>query len=80
MKPAPGLGLKQISQRLSPRFSNNHSDFLCHVTFYIYSKYTIVDIYPSYDAFYQRISAVLKLKNLLSHMNFPKTTFVRCSV
>ena len=33
--------------------SNNHSGFLCHVTFYIYSKYTIVDIYHSFDVFYQ---------------------------
>ena len=51
----------------------NHSGFLCHVTFYIYSKYTIGDIYPSFDAFYLRISAVLKWKTLLPHINFPKT-------
>ena len=73
-----------ISQRvtlLSPSFSNNHSGFLCHMTFYIYSKYTIGDIYPSFDAFLLWISAVLKWKTLLPHINFfPKTTIVRCSV
>ena len=31
-----------------PSLSNNHFGFLCHVTFYIYSKYTIGDIYLSF--------------------------------
>ena len=65
---------------LSPSLSNNHSGFLCHVTFYIYSKYNIGAIYPSFDVFYLRIRVVLKWKPLLPHINFPKTTLVRCSV
>ena len=52
--------------------------FLSQVTFYIYSKYTIADIYPLFDTFYLGISAVLKLETLLPHINFPKTTLVRC--
>ena len=63
-----------------PRLSNNHSGFLCHVTFLFYSNYTIGDIYPSFNAFYLRKSAVLKWKTLLPHINFPKTALVRCSV
>ena len=55
---------------------NNHSGFLCHVTIYIYSKYTICEIYPSFDV----LSAVLKWKSLLPHINFQKATLVRCSV
>ena len=62
------------------KLSNNHSGFLCHVTFYIYSKYNIGPICPSFDVFYLRIRAVLKWKTLLPHINFPKTTLVRCSV
>ena len=65
---------------LSPSLSNNHSGFLCHVTFYIYSKYNIGAIYPSFNAFYLRKSAVLKWKTLWPDINFPKTTLVRCSV
>ena len=37
-------------------------------------------LYPSFDVFYLRISVVLKWKTLLSHINFPKTTLVRCYV
>ena len=37
---------------LSPSLSNNHIGFLGHVTFYIYSKYNIGAIYPSFDVFY----------------------------
>ena len=66
--------------QLSPSLSNNYSGFLCHVTFYIYSKYNIGAIYPSFDIFYLRIRAVLKWKTLLPHINFPKTTLLRCSV
>ena len=66
--------------KLSPSLSNNHSGFLCHVTFCIYSKYNIGATYSSFDVFYLRISAVLKLKTLLPHINFPNTTLVRCSV
>ena len=66
--------------KVSLSLSNNHSGLLCHVTFYIYSKYNIGAIYPSFDAFYLRIRAVLKGKTLLPHINFPKTTLVRCSV
>ena len=65
---------------LSPSLLNNHSGFLCHVTFYIYSKCNIGAIYPSFDVFYVRIRAVLKWKSLLSCINFPKSTLVRCSV
>ena len=75
--------LKPYSQRvnlLSPRLSNNHSGFLCHVTFLFYSNYTIGDIYPLFNAFYLRKSAVLKWKTLLPHINFPKTALVRGSV
>ena len=75
--------LKPYSQRvtkLSPRLSINHSGFLCHVTFLFYSNYTLGDIYPSFNAFYLRKSAVLKWKTLLPHINFPKTALVRCSV
>ena len=57
---------------LSPRLSNNHSGFLCHVTFLFYSNYTIFDIYPSFNAFYLRNSAVLKWKTLLPHINFQR--------
>ena len=64
----------------SPSLSNNHSGFLCHVTFCIYSKYNMGAIYPSFDVFYLRIIAVLKWKTLLPHINFPKTTLVRCSL
>ena len=56
------------------------SGFQCHVTFYIYLKYTIGDICPLFDAFYLRIIAVLKWKTLLPQINFPKTTLMRCSV
>ena len=66
--------------KLSPSLSNNHSGFLCHLTFYSYSKYNIGAIYPSYDVFYLSIRAVLKWKTLLPHINFPKTTLVKCSV
>ena len=59
---------------------NNHSGFLCHVTFCICSKYNIGAIYPSFDVFYLRIRAVLKWKTLLPHINLLKTTLVRCSV
>ena len=55
---------------ISPSLSNNHSGFLWHVTFYFYSKYIIGDIYPSFDAFYLRIRAVLKCKTLLPHKKF----------
>ena len=55
----------------------NHSGFLCHVTYYFYSKYNIGDKYPSFDSFFPRISAVFKWKNLLSYKNFPKTTLGR---
>ena len=58
---------------LNPSFSNSHSGFLCHVTFYIYSKYNIGAIHPSFDVFYLRIRAVLKWKTLL-------TALVSCSV
>ena len=44
----------------SPRLSNKHNGFLCHVTFGIYSKYTTGNMYPSFDVFYLRINAVLK--------------------
>ena len=44
----------------NPSLSYNHSGFLVHVTFYFYSKYNIVDKYPSFDRFYLRLSAVLK--------------------
>ena len=67
--------LKPYSQRmtyLSPRLSNNHSGFLCHVTFLFYSNYTVGDIYPSFNAFYLRKSAVLKWKTLLPHINFQR--------
>ena len=64
---------------LSLSLSNNHSGFLCHVTFYMYSKYSIGTIYPSFNVFYLRIRAVLKWKTL-PHINCPKTTLVRCSV
>ena len=37
-------------------------------------------IHPSFDVFYLRIRAVLKWKTLLPHINFPKTTLVRCFV
>ena len=50
------------------------------MTFLFYSSYTIGDIYPSFNAFYLRKSAVLKWKTLLPHINFPKTALVRCSV
>ena len=66
--------------KLSPSLSNNHSGFLCHVTFYIYSKYNIGTIYPLFDILYLRIRAVLKWKTLLPLINFPNTTLVRCSV
>ena len=65
---------------LSPSLSNTHSGFLCHVFFYIYLKYNIGAIYPSFDVFCLRIRAVLKWKTLLPHINFPKTTSVRCSM
>ena len=32
------------------------------------------------DVFYLRIRVILKWKTLLPHINFPKTTLVRCSV
>ena len=57
---------------LSPRLSNNHSDFLCHVTFLFCSNYTISNIYPSLNAFYLRKSVVLKWKTLLPHINFQR--------
>ena len=47
--------------------SYNNSGFICHVTFYFYSKYTTGDI---------RIIPVLKCKTLLPHTNFPRTTLV----
>ena len=75
--------LKTYSQRvtkLSPRLSNNHSGVLCHVTFLFYSNYNIGDIYPSFNAFYLRKSAVLKWKTLLTNIKVPKTALVRCSV
>ena len=65
---------------LSLSLSYNHSGFLRHVTFYIYPKYNIGVIYPSFDVFYLRIRTVLKWKTLLQHINFPKTTLVKCSV
>ena len=65
---------------LSPSLSNNYSGFLCHVACYFYSKYNIGDIYPLFDAFYVRISAILKWKTKLPHANFPKTTLGRCSI
>ena len=40
------------------------------MTFLFYSNYTIGDIYPSFNAFYLRKSAVLKWKTLLPHINF----------
>ena len=58
----------------------NHSGFLCHVTFYFCSKYTIGHIYLSFDPFYLRISAVLKWKTLLKYINFPEITLLRCFV
>ena len=61
-------------------FASKSFGFLGHMTFYIYSKYTIGDIYPSFDAFYLRINAVLKWRILLPHINFPQTMLVRCSV
>ena len=54
--------------------------FLCHVTFLFYSNYTIGYMYPLFNAFYLRKSAVLKWKSLLPYINFPKTALVRCSV
>ena len=63
--------------KLSPNLSNNHSGFS---VFYIYSKYNIGAICPSYDVFYMRIRAALRWKNFLPHINFRKTTLVRCSV
>ena len=69
--------LKPYSQRV---LTNNHSGFLCHVTFLLYSNYTIGDIYPSFNVFYLRKSVVLKWKTLLPHFNFPKTALARCSV
>ena len=65
------LKLRLLSQ-LSPRLSYNHSGFLGHVTFYFYLKYNIGDKYPSFDRFYLRISAVLKWKTLLPHINFQR--------
>ena len=60
----------------SPRLSNNHSGFLCHVTFLFYSNYTIGGIYPSFNVFYLRKSAVLKWKTLLPHIyKLPKDCF-----
>ena len=73
------MDFTKVSQ-LSPSLSNNHSGFLCHVTICIYSKYDIGATYSSFDVFYLRISAVLKWKTLLQHINFPNTTLVRCSV
>ena len=64
----------------NPSLSNNHSGFLCHVTFYIYLKYTIGDIYPLFGAFYLRVSSILKWKTLLRHKNFPKSTLVEKSL
>ena len=75
--------LKPYSQRvtwLSLRLSNNHSGFMCHVTFLFSSNYTIGDIDPSFNALYLRKHPVLKWKTLLPHINFPKTALVRCSV
>ena len=43
---------------------------VCHVTFLFYSHETIGDIYPSFNAFYLRKSAVLKWKTLLPQINF----------
>ena len=67
-------------KRFSPRLSNNHSGFLCHVTSLFYSNYTIGHIYPSFNAFYVSKNAVLKWKTLSPHINFTKTTLVKCSV
>ena len=70
--------LKPYSQRvteLSPTLSNNHSGFLCHVTFLFYSNYTIGDKYPSFNAFYLRKSKVLKWKTLLLHINFQRLLY-----
>ena len=67
--------LKPYSQRvteLSRRLSNNHSGFLCHVTFCMYSKSNIGATYSLFDVFYLRISAVLKWKTLLPHINFQR--------
>ena len=68
--------LKQYSQRvtlLSPRLSNHHSGFLCHVTILFYSNYTIGDMYPSFNVFYLRKSA--EMENLVTTYKLPKDCF-----
>ena len=45
------------------------------MTFYIYSKYNIGAIYPSFDVFYLRTMAFLEMENLVATYKLPKDYF-----
>ena len=52
-------------------FASKSFGFLGHMTFYIYAKYTIGDMYPSFDAFYLRDKCCFEMENLVTAYKLP---------
>ena len=59
--------------KLIKKYNNG---FLCHLTLYIYSKYTIGDIYPSFDILHlilsKDIRCCFEMENLITTYKVPQ--------